>query len=80
MAQSPQSRPATGSQNSQEELSLPRGSARDPILAMMRRLGIPLTREKYLAIAYPEGLPKEWGAELEAQLPLEIQKSSGRMS
>ena len=35
---------------------------------MMKRDGIPMTRQNYLQIAYPTGLP-EWTAELEAELP-----------
>jgi hypothetical protein len=35
----------------------------------MIRLGIPVTRENYKEMAYPEGLPEEWTAELEANLP-----------
>jgi hypothetical protein len=30
---------------------------------------IPVTRENYIEMAYPEGLPEEWAAELEADLP-----------
>lgn len=28
-----------------------------------------MTRQKYLALAYPDGLPEEWTAETEMQLP-----------
>lgn len=31
--------------------------------------GVPLTREKYLAFAYPGNLPARWTPELEAELP-----------
>jgi len=39
----------------------------------MIKYNIPLTREEYLATAYPDGVP-EWTAELEATLPEEIQE------
>lgn len=36
---------------------------------MMLERGAPLTREAYLAFAYPGNLPKTWGAEHEMELP-----------
>lgn len=50
--------------------STPTGS--EPILPALKRLGLPLTRENYLALAYPSGLPEEWTQELENELPKEI--------
>jgi hypothetical protein len=44
----------------------------DPVIAHMRIESIPLTRENYLALAYPDGLPAPWTAELEAELPEEL--------
>ena len=44
----------------------------DPLVAMMKRDGIPVTRQNYLQMAYPTGLP-EWSAELEAEMPPELQ-------
>jgi len=41
----------------------------DVVLGWMIQLGIPVTRKNYLQIAYPEGMPKEWDAELESMLP-----------
>lgn len=41
----------------------------DPVIATMIKLAIPITRENYLEIAYLEGLPEEWTAELETELP-----------
>jgi hypothetical protein len=38
----------------------------------MQATGIPLTRENYLDLAYPDGLPEPWTAELEGQLPTEL--------
>jgi hypothetical protein len=41
----------------------------DPLVETMIRLGIPVTRDNYLEMAYPEGIPEQWTAELEADLP-----------
>jgi hypothetical protein len=43
-------------------------------MALMRHSGTPLTRENYLALAYPDGLP-DWTPELEGQLPTELRVS-----
>jgi hypothetical protein len=40
----------------------------DPLASLMQYYGLALTRENYLALAYPEG-PPEWSEELEAALP-----------
>jgi hypothetical protein len=45
----------------------------DEILAYMKAAGLPLTRENYLALAWPDA-PEEWTQELENQLPLEFQQ------
>jgi hypothetical protein len=47
----------------------------DVVLHMMKRDGIPLTRQNYLDMAYPTGLPHPWTAELEAELPQQFQKA-----
>lgn len=47
----------------------------DPVIATMIKLAIPITRDNYLEIAYLEGLPEEWTAELEAALPEPLQLS-----
>jgi hypothetical protein len=36
---------------------------------LMNRVGIPVTRDNYLTIAYLGDPPEEWGAELEMELP-----------
>lgn len=41
----------------------------DPMVQTLIKLGIPVTRENYLEIAYPKGLPEEWTAEHETELP-----------
>jgi hypothetical protein len=45
----------------------------DPLLALMRHYGIPVTRENYLELAYM-GDEVELDAETESYLPLEIQE------
>ena len=45
----------------------------DPVVQTLMHLRIPITRENYLELAYPEGMPDEWTAELEAELPEELQ-------
>jgi hypothetical protein len=46
----------------------------DPLVATMRYYSIPVTRENYLELAYMGEVPEELGAEVEAELPPEIQK------
>jgi hypothetical protein len=46
----------------------------DGVLALMKRYGMPMTREKYIALAYMgDRLPDELGAEEEANLPPQFQ-------
>jgi len=45
-----------------------------PLLMWMKQQRIPITREAYLALAYPDRPPDEWTAELEAQLPASLQR------
>ena len=40
----------------------------DPLVSFMQFSGMALTRENYLALAYPDGLP-EWDGTLESLLP-----------
>ena len=47
----------------------------DFVLDLLKKFGLPLTRENYLGLAYPEGLPEGWGAEGETGLPEEIRKA-----
>ena len=46
----------------------------DPVLQHLENLHIPLTRENYLEVAYPMGLPESWSKEDEASLPHEIRR------
>ena len=48
----------------------------DYILNLMKKFNVPVTRDNYLGLAYPEGLPEDWNAELESHLPKSLQKKS----
>ena len=52
----------------------PSHSEQDHVLDLLRQFNIPVTRENYLDLAYPEGFPDDWGSEGEAGLPIEIRK------
>ena len=49
----------------------------DLLLAWMKRKGVPVTREKYLALNYGDELPEPWMPEHEAELPEELQRTEG---
>jgi hypothetical protein len=49
------------------ESKTPPGS--NPLLEAMKQRGIPLTKEAYLKMAYPEGVPDPLPPEVEADLP-----------
>lgn len=42
-------------------------------LAYMRKMNLPLTRETWMDLSYPDGLPEPWTAELEAEVPEQFQ-------
>ena len=46
----------------------------DLLLATMKRHNIPITLDNYLGLAYPEGLPEDYGQENHMQLPEEIRQ------
>ena len=48
----------------------------DFLVTWLREQGIPLTRDVYLAIAFPEGEPDPWTAEDEMMLPKELQEGA----
>jgi len=48
----------------------------DPVVKTLTKLGIPVMRKNYLELAYPEGMPEKWTAELEAALPEELQNNT----
>ena len=41
----------------------------DPIIQALEKYGMEVNRQNYLAFAYPDGVPEEFGAELEMELP-----------
>lgn len=53
----------------------PSGSEQDFVLNLLKQFNLPVTRENYLGLAYPEGLPAEWGAENEMELPQELRQA-----
>ena len=44
----------------------------DPLLSLMRRFDVPITRESYLELAYMGEVPELLDAEAEANLPVEL--------
>ena len=53
----------------------PSKSEQDHVLDLLRQFNMPVTRKNYLDLAYPDGLPADWGAEGEAGLPEKIRQS-----
>jgi hypothetical protein len=51
----------------------------DTIVTWIKEHNLPLTRDGYLALAYPEGEPLTWDAEDEATLPPEIRLSESEL-
>lgn len=49
--------------------TLPSGSEPDYVLELLQKFRLPVTRENYLGLAYPEGLPDDLD---ETTLPPEI--------
>lgn len=57
----------------QQEASSPQsGSEPDFVLDLLSQAGLPLTRENYLGLAYPEGVPEDLD---ESSLPPEIKQA-----
>ena len=46
-------------------------AGQEPIIEALKVLNLPLTRQNYLELSYPDGIP-ESSAELEESLPAEI--------
>ena len=40
----------------------------------MRKKGSEITRENYLEYIFPEGVPEDYGAELEAEMPEQLRE------
>ncbi len=47
-------------------------AAEDPLLERMKERGLPLTREMWLELNYPDGVPDPLPGELEAAIPDEL--------
>ena len=43
------------------------------LIDTMKKTGVPVTRENYIGLAWGEPLPEPWTAELEMELPEELQ-------
>ena len=56
----------------QVESSPPSGSEPDYVLDLLKQAGLPLTRENYLGLAYPEGVPEDLD---ESSLPEQIRQA-----
>ena len=50
------------------------GNSNDGVLALMRKLNLPMTREQYIELAYFGEEPEGFGAELEEALPEQFRK------
>lgn len=48
----------------------------DPLVRLMKRFNIPVTRQSYLELAFMCEVPEPLGAEQEADLPVELQKGA----
>lgn len=48
--------------------------SKDYVVRWLAKNGIPVTRESYLDVAYPDGAPSPLPAELEAGLPPQLQE------
>ena len=57
--------------NQQVESTPQSGSEQDFVVELLQEAGLPLTRENYLGLAYPEGAPEDLD---ESSLPPEIRQ------
>jgi hypothetical protein len=60
------------SSESQAASTPPNGSEQDFVLDLLKKFNLPVTRENYLGLAYPEGVPQELD---ESSLPQEIRQA-----
>ena len=51
-------------------------TANNPLVRLMQRYGIPVTREAYLDLAFLGQAPQPLGSEQEADLPVELQRTA----
>ena len=52
----------------------------DYVENLLKKFNVPVTRANYLGLAYPDGLPEDWGAEHEAELPISIRDKNADIS
>lgn len=58
-----------------EESMRQNGNSEDDIVIQsMRKKGIKITRENYLDYIFPDGIPEDYGAELEAEMPEQLRE------
>lgn len=57
--------------NQQVESTPQSGSEQDFVVELLQKAGLPVTRENYLGLAYPEGVPEDLD---ESSLPPQIQQ------
>ena len=57
--------------NQQVESTPQSGSEQDFVVELLQEAGLPLTRENYLGLAYPDGVPEDLD---ESSLPPEIRQ------
>ena len=50
------------------------GNEEDGFIRMLKRNNIPVTRENYLDYIFPDGVPEDYGAELEAEMPEQLRE------
>jgi hypothetical protein len=60
---------STSPHTTPDPAALQRDLRSDFVLRMMVERGVPLTRENYLAFAYPGNLPDPWTVEHELEMP-----------
>ena len=58
----------------QEELMRQNGNSEDFIIEAMKRDGIEVNRQNYLDFIFPDGIPEDYGAELEAEMPEQLRE------
>jgi|TARA_R100001463_G_scaffold142_4_gene734 hypothetical protein len=46
----------------------------DPIIEALKKYGLEINRQNYLDFAYPDGVPEDFGAELEMELPEQLRQ------
>jgi hypothetical protein len=47
--------------------------ATDQVVALLQAEGVEVTRQNWIDLAYGHEVPSPWGAEQEAEVPLELQ-------